>query len=634
MNYVIVGTAGHIDHGKTVLVEALTGIKTDRLKEEQERGISIELGFASFKMPDGTKVGVVDVPGHERFIRQMLAGVAGIDLVLLIIAADESVMPQTREHLDIIDLLQIKKGIIVITKTDLVDEEWLELVKEEVKETVTKTVLSDAAILAVSAKSGQGMDELKKMLYKEIAETPPKESTGRMRLPIDRFFSVMGFGTVVTGTLWNGELRVGDHVEIMPEGIISRVRNIQVHGDNVEAAVAGQRVAVNLANIETEQLHRGQVLAEPGLLNSSHRMDAQLKLLDSLSKPLKQRARIRLHLGTSEIFARVNLLDREELKPGDTCFCQLMLEESLVASRLDRFVIRTYSPMFTIGGGLIIDPVAAKHKRYKKEILDELATKLKGSPAELVMQLLLQKGTTADQKTIANEISLDSEQLRAELNQLEKDNLITCISYEGANYVISTKIVEKLSNKITQFLSKYHEEFPLRLGMPKEELRSRMFSDWEVKQYNALISLLNSEGLIKVSNNDLAKSDFEICLTHEMQTAVHEIEAALEKELFSPPSWQEIVKELSLKEAQAQEILSYMMLKGLVEKVNDELIFSKTAVQKAKELVTEFVTEHKSITLGEARDILGSSRKYVLPLLEHFDQTKFTKRIQDKRILY
>ncbi len=634
MNYVIVGTAGHIDHGKTVLVEALTGIKTDRLKEEQERGISIELGFASFKMPDGTKVGVVDVPGHERFIRQMLAGVAGIDLVLLIIAGDESVMPQTREHLDIIDLLQIKNGIIVITKTDLVDEDWLELVKEEVKETVTKTVLSDASIIPVSAKSGQGIDELKEMMYKKITQTSPKESNGRMRLPIDRFFSVMGFGTVVTGTLWNGELRVGDQVEIMPEGIISRVRNIQIHGDNVEAAVAGQRVAVNLANIETEQLHRGQVLAEPGLLKPSYRMDVQLKLLDRLNKSLKQRARIRLHLGTSEIFARVNLFDREELKPGDTCFCQLMLEEALVASRLDRFVIRTYSPMYTIGGGLIIDPVADKHKRYKKEILDELATKLKGSPAELVLQLLQLKGTTVDHKTIANEISIDPEQLRAELNQLEKDNLITSVSYEGANYVISTKVVENLSNNITEFLSKYHEEFPLRLGMPKEELRSRMFSNWEVKQYNALISLLNARRLVKVSNNDLAKSDFEIGLTQEQQTAVSGVETALEKELFSPPSWQDIVKELALKEAQAQEILNYMMLKGMVEKINDELIFSRTAVHKAKELVTGFVTEHKSITLGEARDLLGSSRKYVLPLLEYFDQTKFTKRIQDKRILY
>ncbi|MBO8168719.1 MAG: selenocysteine-specific translation elongation factor [Thermoanaerobacteraceae bacterium] len=634
MSYVIIGTAGHIDHGKTVLVEALTGVKTDRLKEEQERGISIELGFAAFKLPDGTRVGVVDVPGHERFIRQMLAGVAGIDIVLFVVAADESIMPQTREHLAILDLLQVKNGIVVITKADLVDEDWLELVKEDIKETLAGTVLEDAPIVPVSAVTGQGMDRLHKVLVEKIEETPPKVATGKMRLPIDRFFTVTGFGTVVTGTLWSGQLRVGDQVEIMPERINSRVRNIQVHGEDVAEAVAGQRVAINLANVEVEQLHRGQMLAEPGLLTPSYRMDVQLKLIKSVTKPLKQRARIRLHLGTAEVFARVNLLDREELVPGETCLCQLLLEEPIVAARQDKFVIRTYSPMFTIGGGVVIEPVAQKHKRYRQEILEQLATKLKGSPAELILQHLSQQGKLEEISGIAESLSLSREEVQEAVDNLAQEQSVENFVYDGLTFVIAGDTKEKLADELVELLSRYHEKFPLRAGMPKEELRSKMFSSWSARQFNAFVSMLESDGHVKIYANEIATKEFKVSLTDRQEQIVKSIVAMLEEKPFLPPGWKEIMAELSLTETEATEILGYMMRNGLVEKVSDELVFAKSAVERAKKMLAKYIKEQKTVTLGEARDLLGSSRKYVLPLLEYFDQIKFTKRIQDKRILF
>jgi selenocysteine-specific elongation factor len=350
MQRIIIGTAGHVDHGKTVLTKRLTGVDTDRLKEEKKRGISIELGFAPLTLPSGIKVGLVDVPGHERFIKNMLAGIAGIDLVLLVIAADEGVMPQTREHLDIINLLEVKKGIVVVTKTDLVDAEWLELVKGEIEEVLKGTVLEHAPVVPVSALTGQGIPQLLEVIDRMALETPPKLITGKMRIPIDRVFTITGFGTVITGTLWSGRLKAGETVEILPRELTARVRNIQVHGEKVSEATAGQRVAVNLAGVETEEVFRGDVLAEPGLLTASHRIDVKLTLLKHINIALEQRVRVRIHHGTREVLGRVNLLDREELLPGENCFCQLVLETPLMALRGDHFVIRSYSPMLTKSG--------------------------------------------------------------------------------------------------------------------------------------------------------------------------------------------------------------------------------------------------------------------------------------------
>jgi len=628
-----VGTAGHVDHGKTVLVKALTGKDTDRLKEEKERGISIELGFAPLQLHDGTNVGIVDVPGHERFIRQMLAGVAGMDLVMLVIAADESVMPQTQEHLDIIDLLQVKSGIVVITKKDLVEEEWLDLVQEEVKDVIAETVLVDAPIIAVSAVTGEGMDELKSLLAEKIAYTPPKSTSGKLRLPIDRKFSVTGFGTVVTGTLWGGEIKVGDQVEIMPEGLSSRVRNLQVHGDTVNSASAGQRVAVNLADVELEELHRGQMITVPGLLTPSHRMDVQLKLLTSAAKPLKQRARVRLYLGTAETFARVNLLDREEIKPGESCFCQFMIEEPLVGARQDRFVVRTYSPMHTIGGGVVIDAAAPKHKRYRPRVLESLATRLQGTPAELIMQTLIQGKQMVSIPQIEEELGLSQADIQQGIAKLDAKNRVLLQVNEGTEVIMAVNVFQKLSDDAKKLLQDFHQHYPLRVGMPKEELRSRMFPLWKGKQFNSFLQAAADSGWIKVIANEVALSSFQVQANPELQKQMGQILKQLEENPFQPPLWPEVVRQVGLND-EAVEILSYMIRIGSLERISDQLVFSRKAVDEAKRRIGQYIEEKGTISLGEVRDLLDSSRKYVLPLLEYFDQIKFTKRVQDKRILF
>ncbi|NLC77525.1 MAG: selenocysteine-specific translation elongation factor, partial [Clostridia bacterium] len=416
MEYIIVGTAGHVDHGKTVLVNALTGVNTDRLKEERERGISIELGFAPLTLPNGQKIGLVDVPGHERFIRQMLAGVGGMDLVMLVIAADEGVMPQTQEHLDIINLLQIKKGLVVVTKKDLVEDDWLELVLEDIRETLRGSVLEESPIIPVSAVTGEGMERLKQALEQLVAETPAKSAAGKVRLPIDRVFSITGFGTVVTGTLWTGTIKVGDTLELQPEGLQVRVRTLQVHGQKVEVAKAGQRVAVNLAGIETGELSRGSTLLTPGTLVPSYRIDLQLHLL-AKAPAMENRQRVRIHLGTGEVLGRVVLLDREELSPGDTAFAQLQLEEALVAEKKDRLVIRSYSPMHTIAGGLVIDPAAPRHRRFEEKVLQTLATRLEGTPAELALEALVRVGLPLAGAELAKESNLEQRELTESLNE-------------------------------------------------------------------------------------------------------------------------------------------------------------------------------------------------------------------------
>ena len=370
--YHIVGTAGHVDHGKTELINALTGIQTDRLKEEKERGISIELGFAPLCLNDGSRVGIVDVPGHERFIHNMLAGIGGIDLVLLVVDANEGVMPQTREHLQILELLQIQRGILVLTKCDLVEEAWADIVEEEVRETLEGTFLANAPCCRVSAIRGDGIAELKTIIENVLKELPPREEDGPTRLPIDRHFTMSGFGTVVTGTLLSGSITIGENVEALPPGEIVRVREIQVHGEKSEIARAGQRVALNLVGLERTELQRGTVIATPGFFHQTSRFDARLNLLKEAPRPLKFRDPVHLHMGTAKVTAKVVLLDREQMNPGDSALIQIVLDSPLVAHRQDRFIIRSYSPMTTIGGGVIIDPTPAKHRRHRKDVMQGL----------------------------------------------------------------------------------------------------------------------------------------------------------------------------------------------------------------------------------------------------------------------
>ncbi|MGI6685431.1 MAG: selenocysteine-specific translation elongation factor [Bacillota bacterium] len=635
MERIIIGTAGHVDHGKTILTRRLTGIDTDRLKEEKKRGISIELGFAPLTLPSGTKVGLVDVPGHERFIKNMLAGIAGIDLVLLVIAADEGVMPQTREHLDIINLLEVKKGIVVVTKSDLVDEEWLELVKGEIEEVLAGTVLEKAPMVAVSAMTGHGIPQLMEVIDKIARETPPKTVTGKMRIPVDRVFTITGFGTVITGTLWSGRLKVGETVEILPQNLSARVRNVQVHGEKVPEATAGQRVAVNLAGVETEEISRGDVLAEPGLLEASHRIDVKLNLLKHTDIPLEQRARVRIHHGTREVLGRVNLLDREELLPGDSCFCQLVLETPLMALREDHFVIRSYSPMITIGGGIIIDPLPARHKRYKESVIKNLEVRSKGNPQELIIQTIgADQVGLLTQKAISAGTGLDEALVKDELINLNETGQIVSIDGEGTAYYLLKEQEDEWLTKIKNRLADYHRKFPLRPGMPKEELRSRDFSQITGKVFHLLLEHWAEKNEFRLENQNIAARDFKAEVTSDVAKAIQLIEQGLLKEPFSPPSWDELAQTAGISGETKNEIYLWLLNSQRIVKLSDEVIISGQALAEAKEKIGSFIKGNGSIQLAETRDLLNTSRKYALPLLEYLDQVKFTRRKGDMRVLY
>ncbi len=631
MKHIIIGTAGHVDHGKTTLVKALSGIDTDRLREEKERGISIELGFAYLDLPGGKKAGLVDVPGHERFIKNMLAGVGGIDMVMLVVAADEGVMPQTREHLDIVQLLQVERGVVVLTKVDMVDEEWLELVREELRDYLRDTFLAEAPLVEVSAVTGRGLKELKEVLAGIAGEVEEKSSQGPLRLPVDRVFTVTGFGTVVTGTLVSGQVGVGESVEVMPQGLTARVRSIQVHGEKVENAVAGQRVAMNLTGLEVQQVPRGSMVAAPGSLKPSYRMDVRLTLLKD-ARDLKNRARVRIYLGTAEILGRVVLLDREEMKSGETAYAQLELEEKLASGKGDRFVIRSYSPMRTIGGGSMIDPLARKHKRMKDEVINALATKEKGTPRELADQLLKsgKKVLTADE--IAGNSGLSREEVDAALVELVSAGEAVETSFEGDIFYLAAEVYKAWTGDVNRLIGSYHRQYPLREGFPREELRSRIFSGIGQKHFQSLLQKMNGDGLVKLGVNTVSLPGFEPDPGNVYGAAVSYIEKNYLAGGCQPPAWAETVKKTGLPQGQDQELVQFLIRRGTLVKVADDLYFHPDALDKARVQLQQFLKEKGQITVGEARDLLGTSRKYALPLLEYFDREKVTKRVGDVRV--
>ncbi|MBO8137761.1 MAG: selenocysteine-specific translation elongation factor [Desulfotomaculum sp.] len=633
MKHIIIGTAGHVDHGKTMLIKALTGIDTDRLREEKERGISIELGFASLTLPSGRRAGIVDVPGHERFIKNMLAGVSGIDLVLLIIAADEGVMPQTREHFDILQLLQVRKGIVVLTKTDLVEPEWLELVKEEVREFLVGTTMQDAPLLAVSSVTGEGIKELLKTIDKMIEHTEERNTAGFMRLPVDRVFSVTGFGTVVTGTMVSGEIFEGDEVEIMPSGLKSRVRGLQVHGTKVNRARAGQRVAINLAGVEVEDIKRGDVVTVPGTLTPSFRLDAKLYLLEHAVKTLKNRARLRLHIGTDEIMSRVILLDRDELQPGESAYVQFQVEEKTVASKGDRFVIRTYSPMYTIGGGVIIDPAPGKHKRFRPEVINELVTKEKGTPEELVLQFVSSHYVPTPVEDISIELHLSPDEIAGAVQKLVEKQKIKQITADNKNVIIPKSRYYKWTEEVTGLVSQYHKKYPLREGYPKEELRSRLFSSINVKEYQHILQAMQDDGIIILNPQTITLPNFNGEPTGKTADIIKKIETLLKDKGFKPPKWKEILKRENINEEDGGEYLSYLNRTGKIIKISDEIYFHREILDEARKKIIKYLKENGSITISEARDLLGTTRKYALPLMEYFDRQRITRRIEDNRVL-
>jgi len=638
MKHVIIGTAGHVDHGKTTLIRALTGVDTDRLKEEKDRGISIELGFAPFDLPSGRRAGVVDVPGHERFIKNMLAGAGGIDLVLLVVAANESVMPQTLEHLHILNLLGIEKGVIAVTKIDTVDEEWHELVREEVREAVAGTFLTAAPVVSVSAVTGQGLAELKTVIDTLAADAGGKNAARDFRLPVDRVFTIRGAGTVVTGTLVAGTVRAGDAAEILPQRLTARVRQLQVHGDKVEAAEAGQRAAVNLAGVEVSELERGNVVAAPGTLHPTQALDAKLELLTvrftpEPLRPLRNRTRIRFYTGTQEIMGRVVLLDKEEIAPGETAYVQFFLEEAAVVGRGDRFIIRSYSPLTTLGGGTVIEPYAKKHRRFRDEVLAELQVKEKGAPDELLEQAVRQ---AASPFLTGEELAKALPGLAGELNEITGEMAAAgrlLVLPAGNKLYIHPERYEGLRCQAEEMLGRFHKQQPLKLGLPQEELRTKLFAALTPRVFAEVLNYLAADGVLAVENQKVRRPEHTITFSPAEAAVKAKLDAAYAEKPFAPPAAGELAAAEKLDPDLVERVIDALVELGEFVRLSGEVALARTAVEAAKEKAAAHIAVNGSITLAEFRDLLETSRKYALPLLEHFDEIKFTRRIGDKRVL-
>src|SRR5210317_550536 len=516
--YHIIGTAGHVDHGKTVLINKLTGINTDRLKEEQERGISIGLGFAPFKLADGSMVGVVDVPGHEKFIHNMLAGIGGIDLVLLVVDVNEGVMPQTREHLQILQLLQIPRGILVLTKCDLAEEDWIDIVEEEVRETLAGTFLEKAPCCRVSAIKGDGIDNLQQTIQEILKELPPRDEDGPTRLPIDRHFTISGFGTVVTGTLLSGRVKVGDTVEVMPPGETVRVREVQVHGEKAEVARAGQRVALNLAGLERSNLTRGAVVATPGFFTMTERFDARLNLLKEAPRPLKFRDPVHLHMGTAKVTARVALLDRDEMQQGASVLAQFHLDSPLVAHRQDRFIVRSYLPMATIGGGQIIDPTPVKHKRFRDRVMHALK-ELESGEGSFIVQKLAELGCVK-LKELEQASGLGREKITALLESLTEASQVTRIGDQW----VTMETARAWQRTLLDAVNNYHRDNALQPGIPHATLKSALPAKVAPKAFEQLLRGLFDEGKLVQRGEWVARIDFTPQPTEEQEKLLQKLE--------------------------------------------------------------------------------------------------------------
>lgn len=630
MRRIIIGTAGHVDHGKTTLVKAITGVNTDRWAEEQKRGLTIDLGFAPFTLPSGKKAAIIDVPGHERFIKNMLAGVSGIDVVILVVAADEGVMPQTQEHLDILNLLQVHYGVVALTKKDLVDEELLELVQEEVREQLDGTTLQDAPIIPVSAPTGDGIPELLAQVEEVVSQAETTEPPKLMRMPIDRVFQISGHGTIVTGTLLGGEIRLKDEVDILPAGVRGRVRQIQVHDDPVEMAEAGQRVALNLGGVEKAALVRGDVVVESDVLEPTTIIDAKLTVLGD-GKELTHRERVRIHIGTSEVLARLRTIEDESIKPGETGYCQLVLEGPVVAAREDLFILRTYSPAHTVAGGKVLNASPLRWKRRSSRTVDILKREDSGEPEDLVRLVFeLQDKELKTREDLRKATLLDPGVIRTQIRALIKKGEI--IDFDNNQAFVSAMGVAGLWEQAQELLDKFHQEYALRKGYPKEELRSRIVPNWESKVFNNLLELWAGEGKVDLHDKEVSLPGQGLQLTQEQTQKAEAIAVDLDKAGFSPPSLDELATKYALGQKEFGEIMNFLNLQGTVIKVAEGLIFHTNQVERAKELAKDIIKAEGGLETAVFRDATNSSRKYAIALLEYFDGIKWTKRIGDKRL--
>lgn len=635
MKHIIIGTAGHIDHGKTTLIKALTGRETDTLKEEQDRGISINLGFTYFDLPSGRRAGIIDVPGHEKFVKNMLAGISSIDVVLLVIAADEGIMPQTREHFEILQLLNIKKGIVVLTKADLVDSDWIEMITEDIKEEFKGTFLQNAPIHAVSSKNKQGFEELIRDIDKITEEIEPKDTEGHFRLPVDRAFSISGFGTVVTGTIISGRVNVGDNIEVYPSKTLSKVRGIRIHGVASEFGEAGQRCAINLANTKLSEVKRGDVLAREGIMEPSYTVDCNLYYLKTMEKPLENRQRVRLYHGTEEILCRVVILDTEEIKPGENAYVQLRLEKPITAQRNDRYVIRNYSPMFTIAGGTIIEPVAKKARRFDSEHLEELKIKESGKSENILENTVKNLSHQyPDKEQILKNLGKNMEDIEEKLQLLVEDRKIVQVQVLDNSIFIHNKYLKDRTAELEVLLEEFHKKNPLKFGMSKEEIKTKIFGK-NIKQkiYDEILNILAQRKKINLSEKFIANYEFKIKFTKEQEKMKEEIINEFKNLKFSPPKYTDMVAKQKDK-AGFKMVYDSLIDQSIIIRLNEECTLLNEDYNSGKELIKKYIIDNGSIAAGSARELLNTNRKYAVAILEHLDSIKFTKRIENDRVLF
>jgi selenocysteine-specific elongation factor len=633
MKNLILGTAGHIDHGKTSLVMALTGIDTDRLKEEKARGITIELGFAHLDLAGGIRFGIIDVPGHEKFVRSMVAGVGGMDIVMLVIAADEGIMPQTREHMDILRLLGVKKGLVALTKCDLVEREWLDLVTEEVREYVSGSFLQNAPIVPVSSRTGEGLDLLKDVLYRLASEVDEKRREGHFRLPVDRVFTMTGFGTVVTGTLLSGEITVGDDLELLPSGRTGRVRGIQAHGSKVEKGLAGQRLAVNLQGVDLDEVHRGDVVVPRNIFQITRAVDVRLDHLSTAPRELKHRAKVNLHSATYEVQAQVVLLDRNTIQPGESAYVQLRLSEPVLLISGDSYILRVASPATTVGGGVILDPFPPRRRRRSEEAV-MLLKSLESQEHQRVCALIIGQSKLSG-------ISFEDILLRSGISRKAAETTLAILLGTGdilqmtrePRIFLSRDAFESLKSVLTDEVTAFLADNPLKHGIGKEELKTRMPKRSDQRFFTPLLSALERDGLV-VPERDIVKlAGQAVRLTASTEERTSDFNAFLREKALEPPTIKEIMERFHCDEKSARDNIAILIRNGDAVRISSDLFYASEVLDGLREKLILHLREKEEITPSEYRELTGLSRKFLIPLLEHFDSEKMTIRVGDRRVL-
>ncbi|PID41253.1 MAG: selenocysteine-specific translation elongation factor [Proteobacteria bacterium] len=638
MREIVLGTAGHVDHGKTSLVRALTGIETDRLKEEKKRGITIELGFAFLDLPCGHRLGIVDVPGHEKFVKNMVAGVTGMDLLAFIIAADEGIMPQTREHFDICRLLGVKKGLVVITKKDMVDAEWLDMVIEEVAEFCAGSFLEEAPVIPVSSTTGEGVEQVIETIDRMVMDYRFAEVFGSFRLPIDRVFAMKGFGSVITGTSISGRAALGDEIRLFPTNRTAKIRGIQVHGESVAVVEAGHRTAINLQGVDTDEISRGMVAADPDCLQPNYMLDCSFLYLGSNTKPIRHRARVRVHIGTAEIMGRMSLLDRDELIPGEQTYVQLLLEEPVAAWPGDRYVIRSYSPVATIGGGEILgNDSAHKRKRltekdraYNNEALRTLET---GSVEEKVLLLLKEAGMSGlGFDDLGIRLGLFGKQLTKVL--AEPLSARKMVSIDAATRYLLREFVEEVITVILTSLDRYHQRNPLKNGLSKEELKSGFKQAIDIKVFNYCLNDLMRKGRVVQEDSVIRRVEHVVALKADEQKLKADIRRWYRSKGLQTPTIRETMDMFDqYPESLVKEVLALLLTDGILVKVSESLYYDAAELEQLQQKVAAFIQAEGEIDAPRFKTLSGLSRKFSIPILEYFDRIKLTIRVGDKRVL-